>query len=78
MQWELIKLRKENKDTQGDLAAFLGLSITGYRNKEHGITQFDSDEMFMISRRYNKPIEDIFLPREYAKRVQEKRKKEVK
>lgn len=77
MQWELIKLRKENKDTQGDLATFLGLSTTGYRNKEHGITQFDSDEMFMISRRYNKPIEDIFLPREYAKRVQEKRK-EVK
>lgn len=74
MQWELIKLRKENKDTQGDIASFLGLSVTGYRNKEHGITQFESDEMFMISRKYNKPIEDIFLPREYAKHVQEERK----
>lgn len=74
MQWELIKLRKMNGNTQRDLAEFLGLSITGYRNKEQGITQFDSDEMFMISRLYNKPIEDIFLPREYAKRVQKERK----
>ena len=74
MQWELIKLRKQNKDTQNDIASFLGLSVTGYRNKELGITQFESDEMFMISRKYNKAIEDIFLPREYAKRVQEERK----
>ena len=33
MQWNLIKLRKERKCTQEDMAKLLNISIEGYRQK---------------------------------------------
>lgn len=66
MQWELIRLRKENSETQGDLAKLLNISESAYRNKERGDSQFKGDEMFIIAKHYNKTIEDIFLPPEYT------------
>lgn len=68
MQWNLIQLRKENNETQEEIANFLGISTTGYREKELGKSQFKSDEMFMIADHYSKKIEDIFLPSKFTKR----------
>lgn len=67
MQWELIRLRTENNETQQDLANLINLSESGYRKKERGVNQFKGDEMFIIARHYNKAMEDIFLPSEYTK-----------
>ena len=70
MQWNLIRARKENNETQRDLAELLGISDDGYRKKETGIYQFKGDEMFKIAHHYNKKIEEIFLPSEYTFRKQ--------
>lgn len=68
MQWNLIQLRKENNETQEEIAILLGISTTGYREKELGKSQFKSDEMFIIADHYSKRIEDIFLPSKFTNR----------
>ncbi|MCT7752238.1 MAG: helix-turn-helix domain-containing protein [Lactobacillus iners] len=68
MQWKLIKLRKERKITQKDLADFIGISESSYINKETGKFQFKQNEMFMISNYFNKKVDDIFLPTEFTVR----------
>ncbi|BGE83305.1 MULTISPECIES: helix-turn-helix transcriptional regulator [Bacillota] len=70
MQWNLIKLRKERKCTQEDMAKLLNISIEGYRQKELGKNQFKNDEMFLISDYFDENIGDIFLPTKYTKRKQ--------
>ena len=69
MQWNLIKLRKERKCTQEDLANLLNISTEGYRLKELGKHQFKNDEMFIIADFLTKILE-IFLPTKYTKRKQ--------
>ncbi|HDE5126163.1 helix-turn-helix transcriptional regulator [Staphylococcus aureus] len=70
MQWNLIKLRKERKCTQEDLANLLNISTEGYRLKELGKHQFKNDEMFIIADFFDENIGDIFLPTKYTKRKQ--------
>lgn len=70
MQWNLMKIRKEHSETQYDLATMLGLSVEGYRLKENGLSQFKSDEMFLIAEHYQLSIADIFLPTKYTKSKQ--------
>jgi len=62
MQWNLIRLRKENNLTQDDLAKILSLNITTYQNKETGKSSFRDYEMFLLKSYFDKPIEEIFLP----------------
>lgn len=69
MQWNLIKLRKENEETQEEIAELIGITVSAYRNKELGRTQFKADEMFIIAEHYNKTINDIFLNRKYTKSI---------
>lgn len=69
-QWNLIRLRKENNETQEDLARLLGISENGYREKENGKSQFKGDEMFLIASHYEKKVDEIFLPSEYTNRKQ--------
>ena len=45
MQWNLIRLRKENDLSQEDLAKVLGVTDATYRNKETGKT----DKVFPVS-----------------------------
>lgn len=61
MQWNLIKLRKERKCTQEDLAKILNISTEGYRLKEIGKHQFKNDEMFIIADFFDENIGDIFF-----------------
>lgn len=63
MQWLLIRLRKERKLTQKDMAALLGLNVSTYINKETGDSQFKADEIFFLMEYFGKEIDEIFLPR---------------
>lgn len=62
LQNKLISLRMSKRITQQEMAKMLGVDVRTYVNKEHGITQFKANEMFAISREFNQPIEEIFLP----------------
>lgn len=73
-QWKLEEIREINNDTQEELAVLLNINTTSYRNKEKGITEFKSSEMFIIAKKYNKNIEEIFLPTMYTIREQGKQK----
>lgn len=75
MQWNLIRIRKENGLTQKKMAEILGIAADTYGMKERGKLQFTQDEMFFLSRYFNLPLEVIFLPRDLGKT--EKKKKEV-
>lgn len=73
MQWNLIRLRKENNETQDDVAKILGVDEQTYRNKEKGKTQFKSDEMFVLAEHYGKNLNEIFLPIKYTNSKQNKK-----
>lgn len=62
MQHKLYGLRK-GKYTQDEMAKILNISRNSYINKEQSKTPFNLDEMFIISKLFNKNMEDIFLPR---------------
>ena len=62
LQNKLISLRMSKQITQQEMAKMLNVDVRTYINKEHGITQFKANEMFAISREFNQPIEEIFLP----------------
>ena len=62
MQWNLIRLRKEHKLNQEDLAKLLNINVSTYQNKETGKSSFKDYEMFLLSKYFDKPIEEIFLP----------------
>lgn len=65
MQEKLIKLRKVYNVRQKDLAEYLNITKRTYCNKEKGISQFTSDEMFALSKYFKKALEEIFLPSTY-------------
>lgn len=64
---ELRRLRKYHELTQEDMAEIIGVDVRTYHKKEKGITQFKLDEMVKISRRLNKTIDEIFLPKKFMK-----------
>lgn len=64
MQMTLYDLRKNVfKFSQEDMAQKLKISTKAYSEKERGIYPFNQDEMFAISKLFNRPIDSIFLPR---------------
>lgn len=71
-QWKLEELRELNGDTQADMATLLNINTTTYRDKEKGDSEFKASEMFIIARKYNKTLEDIFLPTKFTNREQDK------
>ncbi|WP_028589465.1 helix-turn-helix domain-containing protein [Paenibacillus massiliensis] len=48
------------KLTQQQVADKLGLSLTGYKRKESGISKFYVDEIVTISEIFNVPVEIFF------------------
>ncbi len=66
MQWNLIRLRKEHKLLQKDMEKILSISKDSYGMKERGQVQFTMDEMFILSRYFGLPLEQIFLPRNFG------------
>lgn len=63
MQWKLIILRRNKGLNQDDMAKILNISVDSYGRKERGQFQFTIDEMFLISEYFDKPVDEIFLPR---------------
>lgn len=62
VQKKLIHLRHVYGYTQKDIAGKLKITPRTYQNKESGKSIFTSDEMFLLSKVFNRKIEDIFLP----------------
>lgn len=65
-QWNLLRLRGERNLKQEDLAKLLNITTDSFGNKERGQTQFQMDEMFTLSRYFELPLEQIFLPRDFG------------
>lgn len=65
MQNNLIILLKEHNLSQHWLAELLVISDKQVSKKISGKAPFKSDEMFKIAQYFNKPIDEIFLPRMY-------------
>lgn len=65
---ELRKLRKYHELTYRDMAEMLNIDVRTYINKEKGHTQFKLNEMYIISRKFNKSMDDIFLPTDFMNR----------
>lgn len=65
MQGKLLVLRKEQNIPQSELAKLLNITVKTYSLKERGEFAFDLDEMFKLSSYFNKPMDDIFLPRSH-------------
>lgn len=62
MQWNVLKLRKEHNKSQTEMAKLLGIHLTSYGRKELGKAVFTANELFILSRKFNVKIDDIFLP----------------
>lgn len=70
----LASVLAKNGDTQADLAAVLGISLsrTNAKINESGGAQFNQSEIAMIKMRYHLTAEDvdaIFLVRECLKKI---------
>lgn len=61
MNWELVRLRKNNHLTQETMASMLGISLNSYHRKETGKSEFKPIECFKIAKHFNRTIEDIFF-----------------
>lgn len=66
MQWNLLRLRKELKKSQKQMADLLKISENAYGMKERGQQPFTADEMFHLSKYFGKPLDQIFLPRDFG------------
>jgi len=66
MQTKLIRLRKYFGYTQKQMAEYLNVDERTYINKEHGNTQFKLNEMFLIARKFNMDVGEIFLPTNFV------------
>lgn len=67
MQEKLAALRRYHKISQKEMAEYLGMDVRTYINKETGISQFKANEMFAIAKRFQRPIDEIFLPTNFEK-----------
>ena len=62
MQIALMNFRKKCRDSQKEVAGFLGISESAYRQKELGQSPLKADEVWLLAQRYGTKVEDIFLP----------------
>ncbi|MEN1934997.1 transcriptional regulator [Bacillus sp. AFS023182] len=67
MQDKLISFRMSKRLTQKDMAELLGIDKRTYINKEHSVTQFKANEMFLIAQYFGAEIGEIFLPTNFMK-----------
>lgn len=73
MQKKLILLMKEKGVTQRKLAEIIDISEKQVGCKLRGETNFLGDEMFQISKYFQRPIEEIFLPSMYQNGTNERK-----
>lgn len=71
----LRRLRKFHELTYQDMANLIDCDIRTYINKEKGVTQFKMEEMFIISKKFKKSMDEIFLPSDFM--IHEVDKREI-
>lgn len=64
---ELIVMRSEERITRKDMAKLIGVTPETYRKKELGEAEWKGSEMFIISGKFGKTIEEIFLSKKSTK-----------
>lgn len=62
---ELRRLRKYHELTCKDMGNLLGIDERTYINKEQGVSQFKLNEMYIISRKFKRSMDEIFLPTDF-------------
>lgn len=67
MQEKLAALRRYHNISQKEMADLIGVDLRTYINKENGQSQFKANEMFAIARKFQMPIDEIFLPTNFEK-----------
>jgi DNA-binding XRE family transcriptional regulator len=67
MQEKLAALRRYHNISQKEMADLIGVDLRTYVNKENGQSQFKANEMFAIARKFQMPIDEIFLPTNFEK-----------
>lgn len=67
MQKKLAALRRYHNLSQKEMADLIGVDLRTYINKENGQSQFKANEMFIIARKFQMPIDEIFLPTNFTK-----------
>lgn len=65
MQWKLLVERTKNNISKKKMSELLNITPESYSMKERDKLQFKADEMFLISDFFNKPLDEIFLPRNF-------------
>lgn len=63
---ELRKIRKYHELTLEDMGNLLNITSRAYQNKENGTSQFKMNEMFILSKKFNKSMDEIFLPNNFV------------
>lgn len=66
-QTKLASLRRYKDISQKEMARQLNIQTESYSNKERGVTQFKSAEMFIIAKLFNMTVDEIFLPPDFIK-----------
>jgi len=66
-QTKLASIRRYHNLSQREMAEVLNIKTESYSNKERGVTQFKSSEMFIISDYFEMKVDDIFLPPNFIK-----------
>lgn len=62
---KLRKLRKYHELTIKDMAKLINVDPRTYIKKENGVSQFKANEMFIIAKKFNKTVDEIFLPENF-------------
>lgn len=73
MQERLLILRKKHNLSQEAMAKYLSITATQYGRKERDVNAFNADEMFMIKYLFDKPLEEIFTPRDQSNHKRKER-----
>lgn len=68
IQEKLAAMRRYKNVTHKEMADLIGVkSAETYSNKEKGITEFKSSEMFIISNFFDMNLDEIFLNENFEK-----------
>lgn len=66
MPTQVAKYRRYYNYTQVEMAELIGVSSVTYSNKELGKVEFKASEMFIISNKFGKTVDEIFLPEDFT------------
>ena len=66
--YTLYIARNEAGDSAADAAKLLGITKSGYWNKENGISEFKLSEAFLLAERYDLSVDELFKETPFIKK----------